>query len=157
MNYSKKDIIIGFVIIALIILGAFLFKRYKASKLLTPSPSPVPVSFKNEIEDSFKYQIPEDTTSIGLRDVSGGNGRGLATDKEILADIDNPSSGKFYQGWLENSDGRLVSLGKLQSAKGGWMLEYDGSKYEGYRKVVVSLESKFDNTVETKILEGSFN
>lgn len=162
MNYSKRDIIIGFVIIGLVILGAFLYKKIRAPKI-TVTPKPVSIEFQKDIEDNFKFTIPANTSSIELKDVSGslpagqaGNGRGLATDKEILADIEDPTTGYFYEGWLEKGD-QLVSLGKLQIAKGGWLLEYNKSKLNGATKIIVSLEKVNDNKIETRILEGSFN
>lgn len=155
MNYSKKDIIIGFVIIGLIILGAFYYKKIRTPKL-TSTPTPLSISFQDELEDSFKYNIPDDVSSIELIDISGGDGRGVATDKEVLIDIKDPASNSFYQAWLVNGD-EAVSLGKLQMAKGGWLLTYDRSKYPEYKKLIISLESIFDNKIETKILEGSFN
>lgn len=157
MQYSKKDIIIGFVIIAVVIISAYAFKRIKTSKVtVAPTSSPVSITFKKELEDNFKTNIPDNSNTIELKDISGGNGRGLATDKEILADIEDPTQGYFYEAWLENN-GQLISLGKLQSAKGGWLLDYDGSKYSTYKNIIVSLEKKFDNNIEKKILEGSFN
>lgn len=157
MQYSKKDIIIGFIIIVVVIIGAYTFKRIKNSKVTPASkPSPVSITFKKELEDNFKTNIPDNTNSIELKDISGGNGRGLATNKEILADIEDPTQGYFYEAWLENN-GQLISLGKLQPVKGGWLLDYDGSKYPTYKNIIVTLENKFDNKIEKRILEGSFN
>lgn len=155
MNYSKRDVIIGFTIIALIIIGAFLYKRSKSPQINLIS-TPTPITFQKDIEESFKYDIPDNINSIELKDVSGGNGRGIATDKEVLADIDDPISNNFYQGWLEK-EGNFISLGKLKIVKGGWLLEYNKSKLQDASKIIISLESVFDNTVEKKILEGTFN
>lgn len=161
MNYSKRDVITGFIIIVLIILGIFYFTKIKDKKITnpfakaTPTSSPVQISFKKELENSFKYTIPEDRNSIELKDVNGGNSRGIATEKEILIDVDDPQTGYFYQGWLVKDD-KVVSLGKLQTVKGGWLLEYDKSKNADYSKIVISLEKTLDNKIETKILEGSF-
>ncbi len=161
MNYSKRDVITGFIIIVLIILGIFYFTKIKDKKITnpfakaTPTSSPVQISFKKELENNFKYTIPEDRNSIELKDVNGGNSRGIATEKEILIDVDDPQTGYFYQGWLVKDD-KVVSLGKLQTAKGGWLLEYDKSKNADYPKIVISLEKTLDSKIETKILEGSF-
>ncbi len=155
MNYSKRDVIIGFIIIALIILGAFLYKRSKSPQTNLIS-TPTPITFQQDIEESFKYNIPDDVISIELKDISAGNGRGIATDKEILADIEDPSINYFYQAWLQKGD-NLVSLGKLQVAKGGWLLEYDKSALNAAEKIIISLENKLDNKIEKRILEGSFN
>lgn len=155
MNYSKKDVVIGFVIILIIIVGAFYYKKINNPKVL-PLPTPVEISYQEDLESSFKYDIPDGVDSIELKDISGGNGRGIATNKEILVDIEDPAVGYFYEGWLEKSD-NLISLGKLKIAKGGWLLEYDGSKYLEYEKIIISLEKVFNNKIEKRILEGSFN
>lgn len=156
MNYNKKDVVIGFVIIALIIVASLIYRKINNPNLkVKDSISPTPISFQKEIENKFNIVIPENTNSIELVDISGGNGRGIATKSEILADIDDPASGYFYEGWL-SKDNNFVSLGKLQVAKGGWLLEYNGSNYTDYNNVIVSLEKVFDNKIETKILEGSF-
>lgn len=156
MDYSKKDIIIGFVIIVIIIAGTFLFKKYKIPAKIQVSPTPISISFKKELENNFKLNIPDNKSSVELKDVSGGDSRGLATDNEVLLDANDPVDGFFYQGWLQKGT-TLVSLGKLQMAKGGWLLEYNKSKLPQAEKIIVSLEKTFDNKLETKILEGSFN
>lgn len=154
MKYSKKDIAIGFVIIILIILGALYYKKSKNKPV--PTATPTTISFLNEIEDSFKYNIPENSNSIELKDVSGGDGRGIATEKEILVDIKDPDKLHFYEAWLLDGD-KTISLGKLNQVKGGWLLEYDKSKFPNTNTIIVSLESKYDSLLETKILEGTFN
>lgn len=155
MNFSKKDILIGFVLIAVIILGSLFYKKIRSTKV-SSSPLPVSIEFKEEIENRFKYDIPDDVNTIELKDVSGGNARAIATSKEILADIDDPAASYFYEGWLQKDDS-YVPLGKFKMAKGGWLLEYDGSQYSDYKKIIVSLEKVNDSKIEKKILEGSFN
>ncbi len=156
MNYSKRDVAIGFIIIILVVVGAFYYKKVKTNKLnLIQTPAPVSIIFQEDIENSFKLDIPDDANTIELKDVSGGNGRGIATEKEILADIEDPSDNYFYQGWLQKND-ELISLGQLQIAKGGWLLEYDKSKLSDAEKIIISFERVFDNKIEKKILEGSF-
>lgn len=154
MNFPKRDVITGLLIVIIIVAGVFFYKKLKTPKPLATN-TPVSISFKKELESQFKYQIPEGVESIELKDVRGGTGRAIATKGEILADIEDPTTGAFYQGWLEK-DGSLVSLGKMQMAKGGWLLEYDSSKFPEYKKVVVSLEKTYDSKMEEKVLEGSF-
>jgi len=157
MKYSVKDVVIGFIIIVLIIIGALYYKKNRIPKVI-PTSSPVSIEFKKELEKNFKYDIPDDINSIELKDFYGGNGRGLATTKEILADVDDPQTGYFYEAWLQDSDSQeLTSLGKLIEGKGGWMLGFSEIKYPEGKKIIISLESKFDNEIENKILEGSFN
>lgn len=155
MSFNRRDVILGLVIVVIIIAGALLYKNLKKDRV-SATPTPVPTSItKNKIQEMFKYEIPDDVTYIELRDVSGGDGRGIATPSEILVDLPDPESGYFYQGWLEGGD-KLVSLGKLRPAKGGWLLDYDARRYSEYKKVVVSLERVFDNSIEKRILEGTF-
>lgn len=155
MNSSKKDIVTGLIIVLVILGGYLLYKKIKTPKSLS-TPVPQQINFKDELENSFKFDIPDDVNTIELKDVSGGNARGIATTYEILVDIEDPASGYFYQGWLENN-GKLISLGKLRVAKGGWLLEYDSAKYPEYKKIIISLEKVFDSLIEKRILEGLFN
>jgi hypothetical protein len=157
MNYSKKDIVIGFIIIFIIFGSMYLFKNYRSKKVeIQGTPAPVSITYKNDFEKKFKYTIPEGVNSIELKDISGGDGMGLATDNEILADIKDPDSGSFYQAWLESNNGKVVLLGNLNISKGGWMIVYDKSKMPEAQKIIVSLEKRNDSIIETKILEGSF-
>lgn len=155
MNFNKKDVVIGFIIIAVAIGGAFLYRRLKNPNTNVVS-SPTSISFQKDLEDSFKYDIPDDVGSIELKDVSGENGRGIATKNEVLADIEDPATGYFYQAWTEEN-GNFVSLGKLQMVKGGWLLDYSNLKLDNAEKIVISLEKDYDAKMEKRILEGSFN
>lgn len=154
MKFNRRDVVLGLAIVLVVILGALLVRRYRANRAVV-TPTPTPSTTKQDIQEQFKYQIPENTNSVELNDVSGGDGRALATEKEILADIAEPASGSFYQAWLEK-DGNLVSLGRMVSAKGGWMVNYDRSKYPDYNKIVVSEEKISDSNIEKRVLEGSF-
>lgn len=156
MNSSKKDIVTGLIIVSVILGGYLLYKKIKAPKPI-PTSAPQQISFKEELENNFKFDIPDDVNTIELKDVSGGNGRGIATSSEVLADIEDHADSYFYEAWLQNPDnGSLISLGKLKIAKGGWLIEYDGSKYPEYKKIIISLEKNFDSRLEKPILEGSF-
>ena len=155
MNHNRKDIITGLVVVLLIIGGVYLFKYLKKDKTVVSTSSPASYEFKKDFSDSFKINIPDDVSFIELKDISGGDSRGIATDSEILVDAADTDTGYYYEAWLESSD-KLVSLGKLKVAKGGWLIEYDRSKYPTSTKVVVSLEKLNDNKIEKRILEGSF-
>lgn len=156
MSSNRKDIITGFIIIVLIIAGVYLFKYLKKEKTIQVTPSPASYEFKKDFSDSFKINIPDNVNAIELNDISGGDTRGIATENEVLVDANDPENSYFYEAWLEK-DGKQVSLGKLQMAKGGWLLSYDKSKYVGYKKIIISLEKTNDNKIEKRILEGSFN
>lgn len=154
MNFNKKDVVVGLILL-LVFVGAFyLYSKKQKSKILLPTPTPVSVSYRKTFENNFKLDIPDNVNVFELKDVSGGDGQGIATDKEMLVDINDPEQGYFYQGWLEK-DGKLVSVGKLVESKGGWMLEYNSSFLENADKAVVSLEKTYDSTLEKRILEGS--
>lgn len=142
-----KNILVAFIVVVAVVAGVLLIKnRAKVSQ--KPSPTPTP-SIQQQIQNKFKgLVIPKDQESIELKDVSGGNGMGLATRNEILADLPDLPSGKIYQGWLENN-GKTVLIGTFKMAKGGWILNYNSSAYPGYDKVIVAVGEKH-------ILEGSF-
>lgn len=155
MNFNKKDVVLGFVIIAVLIASFFIYKKFKNNPSSSETPIPVSVEYKKSFEDTFKIDIPDNENAIELKDVNGGDSRGIATEKEILIDADDPEAGYFYQAWLE-SEGNLKSLGKLIMAKGGWLIEHNESIVKGGTNIIVSLEKTFDNTIEKKVLVGSF-
>jgi len=143
-----RNILIGFIILVLIIVGV-LFVSKKVKTVKTPV-SPVPPSIEQQVESKFNgLTIPMDSARIELKDVSGGRGMGIATRSEILADLPGLNVGQKYQGYLENSSGKTVLLGTLKAEKGGWILNFDSTKYPEYNKVIVTQGTKH-------ILEGSF-
>ncbi len=153
----KRDIIVG-VVILVVIAGAFYFFKLRKTTPTVPQATSGPSiqQIEQNIADKFKFVVPDNVEKTALKDVSGGNGSGIATRTEILADLPDPDAGYFYQAWLQNSSGKLISLGQMQMAKGGWLIEYNGAAYPGYNKIIVSLERVFDTNLEKGILEGSF-
>lgn len=152
MTYSKRDVLIGLIFIILIVVASLVYKKVKTPKPLEDD-SVNNISFLEEIKNDFRYDIPDDIKVAELKDVAGGDGRGIVTETEILADLIDPEVG-FYQVWVEK-DGEYVSLGKMRVAKGGWMIEYEKINSQFPVKFIVSLEKTFDNKIETKILEGT--
>lgn len=157
---NRRDLTVGIIVIALIIGGYMLFKKAKNP----PVSPPITPSVQETIEKTFNVNIPKDVDTAEMKDVSGGNGSGLATRKwqngkfthTILADLPEPPKGEYYEGWLSKDD-QFVSTGKLRVAKGGYLLEFNSSKnYSDYPKVAVTLEKINDQKPETRILEGSF-
>lgn len=142
-----KSFLATFVVLVILIVGFLLiYKKTKVGKIQVPAPSP---SVQQKIEDRFKgLVIPADTERAELKDVSGGVGMGIATRSEILADLPDPTNGQYYQVFLEK-EGKTVLLGKLEKAKGGWILSYNSVKFPGYNKVIITMGA-------THILEGSF-
>jgi hypothetical protein len=143
-----KEILAFFIVIVIIIAGFLVIKgKVKTNKSPTPSATP---SVQEKIENKFRgLTIPQGTENIDLTDVSGGEGIGIATRNEIVADLPVLPRGEIYQGYLENTSGKTILLGTLKMAKGGWILNYDSSKFPGYNKVTVTVGAKH-------ILEGSF-
>lgn len=164
---NRRDIVLGAVVL-LAVAGLIYWRQL--SKKDEVQTVPETLSVEDKIADKFKYDVPEDVEKAELKDVTGGDGSALTTRKfennkftsTILADLSDPVAGSFYQGWLVkgekgSDDYKIISLGKLTVAKGGWMLNYSGvTNYSDYNKVLITLEKTFDNTTETTILEGSF-
>ena len=139
---KTRDIAVGLVILVILIGGVLIIKK----SLSVPQT----LTTQEKIEKTFNgLKIPNDAERIDLTDVSGGESFGIATNTEILANLPDLSSGQVYQAWLLNDQGKKILLGSLKNAKGGYIIEYNSSKYPTYTKIVVSLGSK-------NILEGSF-
>ncbi len=155
LSSRKRDILIGLVVLVLIAGIFYLYKLQKPKLKVPENSAPTFQQVEQNLEGKFKFNVPDDVEKAQLTDVSGGDGSGIATRTEILADIADPAVGYFYQAWLEKN-GTLVSLGKMLMEKGGWLITYNGSKYIGYNKVIISLEKTFDSKIEKRILEGSF-
>lgn len=152
-NINKRDVLVGLLILIVLGVVIYMFARPNVPKTALTIPTPRPIEV---IEDKFNLQIPDNVEKTELNDVSGGTGSGIATRNEILVDLPDPETGKFYQAWVEDTNGNQISLGKLTMAKGGWLINYNSALYPGYNKVIVSLEIGFDKKIETKVLEGSF-
>jgi hypothetical protein len=164
---KTRDIVIG--IVVLLILGGVIYFRQK-NKTSSETTVPPTSTVEQKMEDKFHVQIPDDVSKAELKDSTGGNSTGIATKNfnngkfqaSVLADLPEAKSGTFYQGWMTKGDEgskdySTVSLGKLKSAKGGWMVDFESSTdYSDYTRFMVTEEKKFDNTPETKVLEGSF-
>jgi len=164
---NRRDIVIGAVVL-LAVAGLIYWRQ--VSRKTEQQTVPETLSVEDKIEDKFKYQIPDDVEKAELKDVAGGDASAISTRKfennkftsAVLADLPDPATGSFYQGWLvkgeEGKEGyAVVSLGRLQVAKGGWMVDFStATNYSDYDKVLITLEKTFDKTPETKILEGSF-
>ena len=167
---QKRDLLIGAII--LVIIGAIIYwanrpSSKKSKQQATPAPT---ASVQEVIENQFKIQIPETAEKAELKDVAGGSASGIATREfkngkfshTVLADLPDPKAGEFYQGWLVKGkegdvDFSFISTGRLRLAKGGYLLEFSSAKdYSDYKNVAVTLETKADNKMETRILDGSF-
>lgn len=145
---KSRDIVTGFIILVLLVGGALLIRNLR-NKNQAQEPTPTP-SIEEKVKETFNgLTIPSDIERTELKDVSGGGAFGVATRTEMLANLPQLPAGQYYQGKLENGSGQSVLLGTFRVAKGGYILEYDSSKYSGYNKVIVVLGDK-------TLLEGSF-
>ena len=82
----------------------------------------------------------------------------------VIAQLDDPSEGKFYEGWLVKKEPTLtfISTGKLKRGdEGDFALLFNSeTDYSDYNDVVITEETEslgLDNNPETHILEGSFS
>jgi len=162
-----RNVVIGLLVLAGLGVLIYWATRSKTTSEVTPTPTP---GVEQRLQESFKYQIPENFERAELKDVTGGTASGIATRNyesgkfthAILADLPDPKAGEFYEGWLvRGSEGEenfaSISTGRLSVAKGGYMLEFTSNRdYSDYSMVVVSLEKLNDQRPETYILEGSF-
>jgi hypothetical protein len=162
----SRNILIGTAVIIIIILVAiFLIRRQGNAPVVEAPVIPTPVSsYQQSLQNNYGITVPSSAIKSDLRDVTGNNQMGLATlDKEtnqneytIIANLVNPDSGYFYQAWLINGND-VISLGKLQVGKAGWLINYTSTKdLSDHKAVWVTLEKVYDNTPEKHILEGSF-
>lgn len=165
---KTRDIVIG--IIVLLLIGGVVLWRQRAARQEQPEPVGETLSREEQLEERFQLDIPEDVDKAELDDATGGTATGLATRKfedgtfthGVLADLPDPETGKFYQGWLVkgeegDDDFDIVSTGRLSMAKGGWSLDFQASTdYSDYSRVLITAEEREDSTPEDTLLEGSF-
>jgi len=156
---KRRDIVIGLLVLA--VLAGVVYWARRPKEVLQVEIEP---SVEQKLEDSFKLEIPEDVDKAELSDVSGGSSTGISTRKyengkfthSVLADLPDPESGEFYQGWLVKGDD-VISTGRMTMAKGGYLLEFESpTDYSDHKGIWVTLEEKSDATPEKHILEGSF-
>lgn len=162
---SRRDLIIGIVVLALV--AGFVYWRQSRTPTV-PEVSPTP-SAQERLEDRFNITIPEEVEKTELSDVSDLGVSGVATrlfeedtfTLTVLADLPDQEQG-FYQAWIQTGeegeeDFERLSIGRLQVAKGGYLLEFSSNiDYSSYDRVIVSQETTADNEVEEVVLEGSF-
>jgi len=154
-----RDIVIGLLIVLVVVFGGrFLLRGRGGAPMITEEPASI---VEERLEDTLGVSIPDDLEKAVLM---GAEGSGIATREivegkflhSVLADLPDPESGKFYEGWL-GRNGEYVPMGKLFSGKGGFILSYSSNvDMSDYNGVVVSLETSLGDGPTEKILEGSF-
>ena len=160
---KKKDVILGLVFLA-VFAGLFFFLKNRQASKVTKVPESLP-QIEENIEKTFRIDIPDDVDKVELSAVSDIKGSGIATRKYeagkfthmVLADLPDPEVGTFYEGWLVKGEDTFIPTGKMTIAKGGYLLEFQYPvDLSSYNRVVVTLEKTVDGTPEKHILEGSF-
>ncbi|QQG41813.1 MAG: hypothetical protein HYV90_00670 [Candidatus Woesebacteria bacterium] len=161
---KTRDIIVGFLVLVVLITGVLLFKNSKKNDVLN-LPSSTPSIFQRITEKFGGITIPSNADRADLVSVmeSGGIGEAIRVfenskfELTVLADLPEPTTGYFYQAWMGNGT-TFISLGKLNLAKGGYLIDFSSAKnYSNYKEIVVTLEKTFDQKQEESVLEGSFN
>lgn len=142
-----KRIIFAFIALIAVSVGLLIFfSKNKKTPSKLPEPTP---TVEQQIKNKFNgLVIPDDADKIELKNVSGGEGIGIATKNEILADLPDLAKGENYSVFISNGS-RTYFLGNLRQAKGGYLLNYDLTKFPGYNQIFVSEGGKH-------ILEGNF-
>ena len=153
-----------FVIIVLVLLGIWLWRRGQQAEEATVADSSDQevASRADDFLSTSGFTLPQDSDRVNLQDATGGTSTGIVTRSEnsqytVLAALPELSSG-WYQAWLTTSDGQNpVSLGNLTLAKGGLLLESSSSvDQESYTHLIITKEQTRDNQPETIVLEGDF-
>ena len=164
---NRRDIVIGFIILAVVAGIIYFVRRPKTTPIETPVATP---SFEEQFENKFNTQIPDNLDKAELKDITRQGGSGLATrnyengifNLTVLADLPDLEPNDFYEVWLSRGTAgqnnySLISIGSLQIAKGGFLLDFNENKnYSDYQNVIISLETKLNTSPEKIILEGSF-
>jgi len=166
---SRRDIVIGLIIVA-VLAGVILIRQRNSGNEDEMRVPETLSSVEEQIEDKFNLQFPDDVDKAELKSVSEKPESAIATRKfengtftaTVLADLPDSEPGSFYQAWLvkgeEGEEGyAIISMGKLQIAKGGWMVSFESNTdYSDYSKVLLTSEKVSDNSPEEGRLRGSF-
>src|SRR3989344_6527669 len=164
---KRRDIVIA--VVVLVVLGALIYWRQKNPRQ-EELKVPETLSVEESLEEKLNIQIPDDSDKADLKDATGGSSSGIFSRKSengkfvssFVADLPVPAAGKYYEAWLVkgekgSEDYSIVSAGRLRSAKGGYLLDFNSNTdYSGYNKILVTLESKSDSSPEETVLEGNF-
>ncbi len=168
-------------VLAIIVSGCKKGSNDLASGKPTPTPTPavdpkdVYISQLNKninVESSRSANSKEKELIDGqiaiLADVNGGTLRGEGGIYRNLgiysvyakAKLDKPKNNEFYQGWVTNTQTKeYFSIGKMESDSiGQYNTSYNTDNiHSGFDRIVITLETKEDNTPEQHILEGTIS
>ena len=117
----------------------------------------------NEFLEERGIELPEGSDRANLRSVAGELGTGVATRVEggeqteftVVAALQELEAG-WYEAWLR-ADGEVLSMGRMRSAKGGFVVDYStGVDASSYSNVVVSRQDSSTSEPMEIVLEGEF-
>lgn len=165
----KSTYLVGGIIVALIIVLAaiFIFTQNKTTDIQTQETGE---QLPDELQTNETVE-EENVETIELTVVGGYTGSGSANRTFnganfvhlVIAQLDDPTEGKFYEGWLVRKKPSLtfMSTGKLERAdEGDFVLLFNSeTDYSDYNDVVITEETEslgLDNNPETHVLEGTF-
>ena len=128
-----------------------------------------PTAKSADSSNSQSVQVSVET--ITLKSVGNYTGSGTATRifadgtfiHTVNANISDPASGKFYEGWIVNMSlsPPFFSTGKLEKEGNRYKLNFTSNKdYSSYNNVVITEETKtngLDGVPEAHVLEGEFS
>jgi hypothetical protein len=167
---KNKTLIVGLIAV-LVATGAFLIVNNNDSENSndavvqnTSETESIPIETSQPIEELPAQTVEE----IALLGVEGNTGSGIATRTvdgkyvhNVTAELADPATGKFYEGWIVVDSSDFISTGELvKESEGQWSLTYTSdSDLSNYKDVVITEETSangLDNKPEDHILEGSF-
>lgn len=168
---KNKTLVIGLVAV-LIAAGLYLFvfrnEETDDSNASTTQSSTETANNQTEASQPADEAPLPATEEIILVAVEGNTGSGTATRTidgkyvhNITAELADPATGKFYEGWIVVDSSDFISTGELvKESEGQWSLTYTSdSDLSNYKDVVITEETSangLDNKPEDHILEGSF-
>lgn len=175
LSRSRAVKIILIVLLFSLLIGGIIVMYYlilKSPATQEPiSQTPVPVT-EDVPEEIASHYVGSQT--ITLRDESGGTSSGTAyrdistsrVTHSITASLPNLEQDKYYQAWMIKT-GNTFKLGALSiNDQGNYFLDtsfqFDSSTSlftdfdTLHNTIIISLETINDQTIETKLLEGTF-
>lgn len=165
----SKIVWIVLIVLVVVVLGGVWYFATKISEKTTSSPS-VKIATPSSQEATPSSTENQKLESADLKAVSPYTGSGVATRSfdgntfthTVTADIGNPASGKFYEGWLVKNPAtkEFFSTGKLKKEDGVYKLTFTASQnYPSHSEVVITEETSakgLDGILEDHVLEGDF-
>ena len=165
----NKAIWVVLIVLVVVVLGGVWYFATKSAEK-TPSRPSVKITTPSSQEATPSSTENPKVKSADLKPISPYTGSGVATRSfdgntfihTVMADIDDPASGKFYEGWLvKNPDTKeFFSTGKLTKEGGVYRLTFTASQnYPSHSGVVITEETAakgLDGIPEAHVLEGSF-